>query len=76
MSNIKRWVTDKIMKKEYKTYEVHIQHNFKEPYKSYKFFIEEKARNKQEAVENVKRFISKHANPGDNYKVVKAKRVK
>lgn len=76
MSNIKRWVTDKIMKKEYKTYEVHIQHNFKEPYKSYKFFIEEKARNKQEAVENVKRFISKYANPGDNYKVVKAKRVK
>lgn len=76
MNNIKRWVTDKIMKKEYKTYEVHIQHNFKEPYKSYEFFIEEKARNKHEAVENVKRFISKHANPGDNYKVVKAKRVK
>lgn len=76
MNKLKRWINDKIMKKEYKTYEVHIQHNFKEPCKSYEFFIEEEAKSKQEAVENVKRFISKHANPGDNYKVVKAKRVK
>lgn len=76
MIKVRQWFNDNIMKKEYKMYEVSIKRNFKFPSTSYVFSIEEEARSKQEAITQVKEFIRKNANPGDNYEVVKAKRVK
>lgn len=76
MRKMKQWINDKVFRKEIKTYEVHIEHKFNEPWRSYEFFIEEQANSKHEAITQVKEFIRKNANPGDNYEVVKAKRVK